>query len=290
MRVSCSSRSWMRWASSRSQPGDCGQAVVVDPDPERRAGLDQLGRLERAQPGPQLVGCGGHDGAQLVGRLGAGLGGAALHDLQQSQRLDRAVVGLRGRGGLTGQHCPRGGDRVDHVGLAVLPTDLPVRTRHLDHLETGGGQDTSQRGSIAAGALSRWVSTPPVTKPGSGVIVVMSALLVAGQGRARRDRRRTGQGRARCSRLLLGHSVEARANWTPAQPTNRLKGSLTTPVIIGVRPGGSTAGIQHPCHYRGGRQGATAPPVVSHAGRLNRGRNGSRQHLGDGEPSACISR
>jgi hypothetical protein len=38
------------------QPGDRGQVVVVDPDPERRAGLDQLGRLERAQPGPKLSG------------------------------------------------------------------------------------------------------------------------------------------------------------------------------------------------------------------------------------------
>ena len=93
------------------------------------------------------------------------------------------------------------------------------------------------------------LSTPPVTKPGSGAIVVMSALLVVGQGRARCGRRRTGQGRACCCRLLLGHYVEARARWTPARPTNRLEGSLLAPVINGVRPGGRAIAIQHPCHY-----------------------------------------
>jgi hypothetical protein len=92
----------------------------------------------------------------------------------------------------------------------------------------------------------RWVSTPPVTKPGSGVIAVMSALLVVGQGRARCGRCRTGQGRACCRRLLLGRSVEARARWVPARPTNRLEGSLAAPVNCWSQTGGERSKDSEP--------------------------------------------
>ena len=116
---------------------------------------------------------------------------------------------------------------------------VPAR-RHVDEGAPRFDNDRREREEL---------STPPVTKPGSGAIVVMSALLVVGQGRTRCGRRRTGQGRACCCRLLLGHYVEARARWTPARPTNRLEGSLLAPVINGVRPGGRATAIQHPCHY-----------------------------------------
>jgi hypothetical protein len=43
--------------------------------------------------------------------------------------------------------------------------------------------------------------------------------------RARRGRRRTGQGRACSRRLLLGHSPKVRARCSPAGSTNRLEGS-----------------------------------------------------------------
>ncbi len=115
------------------QTQDRRQGVVVGADPERGAGRDQVAVLQAAQPGAELLGCGQDQGVELVERLGAGLAGAALHHLQRPQRLDRAVVGLRGRGRVTGLHRAGRGDRVDHVGLAVPAADLPVRAADLDH-------------------------------------------------------------------------------------------------------------------------------------------------------------
>jgi hypothetical protein len=95
----------------------------------------------------------------------------------------------------------------------------------------------------------RGLSTPPVTKPGSGVMVVMSALLVAGQGRARcgstSDRTGTGLLQQAPTRSLRRSSCQVDSR--PADESAR--GNLTAPVTIGVRPGGRTTAIQHPCHY-----------------------------------------
>jgi hypothetical protein len=218
---------------------------------------------------PQVIRRGGDDRAQLVARLGAGPGSAALHDPQQAQRLDRPVVRLRGRRRLTGEHRPSRGDRIDDIGLPVPAADLPVRPGHLDDPHLVLGQVPGQRGSVAARFLDpdreqhterpHPAQQPPIAgrrsreapraehaaevvhgrrhmivqmcvdaardRTWSGVIVVMSALLVAGQGRARRGRRRTGQGRACSRRLLLGHSPKVRARCSPARSTNRLEGS-----------------------------------------------------------------
>ena len=139
-RSSWSCRSWMRWASSRSARRVISRRLSSSrADPERRAGRDQLPAWQVAQVGAQLFRCGQHQGAQLVDRLGAGLVRAALHDFQGAQRLDRAVVGLRCRGGLAGEHRPGRGDRVDHIGLAVAAPDLPVRAGHLDHHDAATG-------------------------------------------------------------------------------------------------------------------------------------------------------
>ena len=96
--------------------------------------VDQLGGLESAQLERSSSGAVATIVRSWLAAWVRDLVGAALHDLQQAQRLDRPVVRLRGGRRLTGQHRPSGGDRVDNIGLPVAAADLPVRPGHLDHL------------------------------------------------------------------------------------------------------------------------------------------------------------
>ena len=108
--------------------------------------------MQAAQPGAQLSGA-VDQRVELVERLGAGLVRAALHDLQRRNASTGPSWVFGVAGGLTGEHRAGRGDRVDDVGLAVAAADLPVRPRHLDHLDPGVGQVPGQRGPVAAGAL-----------------------------------------------------------------------------------------------------------------------------------------
>jgi hypothetical protein len=91
--------------------------------------------LERQVPelGADPLGGGVDEAVELVGGCGAGLHRPCSRHAQLTQRLDGTGAGLRGHGGVTGEHRPRRGFGVDGVGLAAPATVLSVGSVHLHH-------------------------------------------------------------------------------------------------------------------------------------------------------------
>ena len=76
-----------------------------------------------------------------------------IDDLQRADRLDTAISSLRNAGRSPADHRPRGGDRVDSVGLAVQTAGLAIGSVDLDHLNTSITKVTGETGAPTAGRL-----------------------------------------------------------------------------------------------------------------------------------------
>jgi len=226
----------------------------------------------------------------------SGLVRAALHGRQGPQRLDRPVVTLGCAGGLTGQDGAGRGDRVDDVGLAVAAADLPVRPRHLHHLDPSAGQVPGECGPVTSGALDADLveaavpAQPREQLPVAGhsrgkraraqhptqliqrgrdvqVLVGVNAardddvvgcqsghgpsfsLASSGAGTARADGR-TGQGRACCSRLLLGHFHQRPGQGVSRPADGSHSGQQVRASRYWSQAGRENVAIQHPCRSR----------------------------------------
>jgi hypothetical protein len=86
----------------------------------------------------RTVGSAAQHGFELVDRLGTGLDGGGLGQLERPQHLHRPVTGLRAARGPAAEHRPGGGLGVEGVGLAS-PTagylvGLVDQAQHLDGL------------------------------------------------------------------------------------------------------------------------------------------------------------
>ena len=79
---------------------------------------------------------------ELVDRLGAGLDGGGLGQLEHAQHLHRPVTGLRRRAGPTAEYCPSSCFGVEGVGLAPSAAGGLVGLVDLNHLDTGRPQVT----------------------------------------------------------------------------------------------------------------------------------------------------
>ena len=89
----------------------------------------------------------------MVDRLGAGLDGGGLGQLEHSQHLHRPVTGLRAATGSAAQYCAGGSFGVEGVGLAPATAGGLVRLVDLDHLDASRPQMPGQCRAVGAGAL-----------------------------------------------------------------------------------------------------------------------------------------
>ena len=129
---------------------------------QRRAGLDELVIRERLQLGAQLVG-GGHQGRlERDHGGGAGLDGGVPGDLEQPQRLDAAVGGLRGGQLGAGENLAGGVLGVEQVALAgQSPLALAWWPVDLANLVSLPAQEAGQADAVGAGALHAEGDQPP---------------------------------------------------------------------------------------------------------------------------------
>jgi hypothetical protein len=94
----------------------------------------------------------------LVDRLGTGLDGRCLGQLEHAQHFHRPVTGLGCRADPAAEHRPGGGLGVEGVGLAPATASGLVRLVDLDHLNPGRPQVPGQCCTVGAGALH---ASPP---------------------------------------------------------------------------------------------------------------------------------
>ena len=89
----------------------------------------------------------------MVDRLGAGLDGGGLGQLEHSQHLHRPVTGLRAATGSAAQYCAGGSVGVEGVGLAPARAGGLLRLVDLEHLDASRPQGPGQCRAVGAGAL-----------------------------------------------------------------------------------------------------------------------------------------
>lgn len=71
----------------------------------------------------------------------------------RTRRASTAPSWVLGVAGITGQHWSGRGDRIDNIGIAIAPTDLPVRAHHLNDRHLLLTQMPGQVDPVGAGAL-----------------------------------------------------------------------------------------------------------------------------------------
>ena len=153
----------MAAANGRAQGGSRSHGT------EGRHEGDQLGHGQGTQASTQVVGCGDHQGVQLIGRLGAGLHRRSAGQPQGADHLDLAIPGLGLPDDRPGLHGPRGRFGVERIGLAASAPCLSVVAVGALDFDDGHAARTEparQPGAVTPGPLDPdLLDHPEVTRP-----------------------------------------------------------------------------------------------------------------------------